>query len=752
MESRSAPEDDHWDDAIPATLCEPSLSFTTTLGQGSNHSAKVLSETDHFSESIIKSHHVDSFRREIRIELLEIVDKLNGMDESHSLMEAEFEVRCTLEIFIAKYEEAPGGMKIRCGEDLCRDQQMGAIRTICDDFGYSTTRVMLPKPFLISAEDLFVKKWTKPMDNAQVQYYRLGMADQYMIKIWLEAPNSASRWPPLELELALDHNGRMIKWLREGTYSSDDIRLSCKGLLFPEGGGCNGFDMVLKLGGVQIQTKYALKLDMRYSVPPQARTQLDNRNLQGVESLGEYIQVAETRSPYLPITTRCSPKSRAVDVDMEDNEPAEYPSQKARKPPPLTVPETKRRLCDPVSKHILTPGEELHDIDDNLETHWRTAKHVEMIKDRPDISIDAKDYIMKWDLYVTPLRLSSNYYVPQALLRFVEENKAWFAEKPCRVREFSLHATSLRLRGSIDIKCFAKCVSLLQDCSRLNTTPEERPQETPAENAVGDAAGEEATKEEALKEVAVHEEEVNEEALDGGAISEDEMNAKAGNEDARDENEAGQNHSEQEVHGDRMNGNTVGDIQILTPERDATIESADEEATYEDTREDPESLTIDDFFNAEESGIVFQQPFYFRSCWQSITHRWPRLKLHSPENFGIATVLAAIAIFQGFPNDNIDRLIALYIHHCPNENIQDLIDMYYNAADIVPEVPGVCMTELKLHRIMWEASRETCEYWLTDVYRLEGGARRTVEEAIETATNADAWAELWVRIAQECSR
>jgi hypothetical protein len=200
-----------------------------------------------------------------------------------------------------------------------------------------------------------------------------------------------------------------------------------------------------------------------------------------------------------------------------------------------------------------------------------------------------------------------------------------------------------------------------------------------------------------------------------------------------------------------MNKDTTGNIQILTPERDATNESADEEVTYEDASEDPESLRMDDFFDTEDSGVVLQQPFYFRSCWQSITQRWPRLRLHSPEIFGIATVLGAIAIFQGFPNDNIDRLIALYIHYCPNENIQDLVDMYYNASNVVPEVPGVCMTELKLHRIMWEASREACEDWLTDVYRLEHGTRRTVQEAIETATNADAWEELWERIAQECS-
>jgi hypothetical protein len=753
----SPPGDDYCDDVIPATSCQPSVSLNTALGQGSNQSSRVLSKTDHFSKSIIESHHSGLFRREIKMELLEIVDKLDEMDEIRSLIDAEFHTRCTLEIFIAKHEEAPGGMELRCGEDVWRSQQMGLIRTISDDFGHITSHIILPRPFVVQAEDLFVKKRSKKMNSAPDQDYRLGLADQYVVKVWLEAPISESRWPPLELQSALDPNGRMMIWLRDGTFSSTDLRLMCKGVLFPEGGVGNSFDMILKLGGLQIQTNYTLRLDVQYSVAPQVRTRLDTSHLQDVESPDDDRQITETHSPDLAIKIRCLPNAEADYVYLEDNEAAENPYQKSQKPPPLTVPKTKRRLCDAVSKHILTPGEELHDIDENLETCWRTSKHVEMINNHPDISTDAKDYIIKWDSYVASLRLSSNFYVPRALLRFVEENGAWFVEQPGRVREFSLHATSLRLRGSIDIECFAQCVNLLQDFCTLDAALEETCEEIYEETSVGntaeDAAVEEVADEETLNEVAGHGEEVTEEAMDGGAAGGARVNAETGNEKVTDGNDADQNQSDQdEVYGDAMNEDAAGDTQRLTPERDVSKESADEATIYVDASEELQILAIDDYVDAEDGEGNLQQSFYFDSYWQSITQRWPRLKLHGPYSFGVAASLAAIAIFQGFPDDNIDRLIAFYIHYCPNENVQDLVDMYYNAADVVPEVPGACMTELKLHRIMWEASRETCEDWLTDVYRLKDGSRRTVQEAIETATNAAAWDELWERIAQECSR
>ena len=744
--SRSPKEDNSRDEAIGAISCEPTVSFTNALSHEYNQSAEVLQGADISAKSTVRPHNSGRFQREIRMELLEIVDKLGERDELHSLIDTDFETRCTLEVFIAKYEQEPGGMKLKCGEDVWRSQQMGLIRNINDDFGHITSYIILPKPFVVPAEDLLVKKQSKRMKYADDQEYRLGLADQYVVKVWLEAPMSESRWPPFELQSALDPNGRMMIWLREGTFPSTDLRLTCKGVLFPEEGVSSSFDMVLKLGGVQIQTKYTLKLDIKYSLPPQALAWLDTPNLQVLDSPGENGQISAAHSPDLATRIRC-PRNWKVDVRMQDNESAENPSQEPQKLQRMNVPKTKRRLCDAINKHILTPEEELHGIDDNLETDWRTNKHVEMVNSRPDISSNAKDYIIKWDSYVTPLRLSSNLYLPQVLLRFVEDNRIWFAEQSCRVREFSLHATALRLRGSIDIECFAKCVTLLQEHSRLYAAPEEIHQETPVKDAIEQATGKEAAKEGPLNEVAVGEEDVHKEAMDGGAMAEEETNPEVRNGEAAEQNISNQD----EVLEDAVNKYTARDIQTLTPKRDANRESAGEEAVYEDTSEEVEALEIDYFFDTEDREGILQRSFYFHSYWRSITQRWPRLRLHGTYSFGVATLLAAIAISQGFPDDNIDRLIALCIHYCPNENIQDLIDMYYNAVEVGPEVEGVCMTELKLHRIMWEAGRQTCEEWLTDVYRLESGTRRTVQESVETATNADAWGELWERIARECS-
>ncbi len=141
--------------------------------------------------------------------------------------------------------------------------------------------------------------------------------------------------------------------------------------------------------------------------------------------------------------------------------------------PRLTIPRTRHRLFHPVTTHFLTEGEEISTCSYHMESSWRTAKHVDAIKELPDIGNDAKDYIIKWDFYTTPLRLSCNLYVPRVLIGFIETHRGWFAERRGRVRECSLHATALRLRRVIDMDCFTECITLLQECNILHKALEE---------------------------------------------------------------------------------------------------------------------------------------------------------------------------------------------------------------------------------------------------------------------------------------
>lgn len=763
MASKLPAEDGSWYDTTPA-IPEPSASFMTALGDKSNKSAEVHKGTVYPPRSMTESHHFCHFRSEIRLELLELRHKLDEVNDLYSLRDAECATRCTLEIFVANYEDTPTGTKLKCGEDLWRDQQTGIIRTICDNYSHDATQVILPRPFIIPAGELLVKRPSSAVNPIPAQCYRLDLAHQYVIKIWLEAPNSDSRWPPLELISSFEHNGRMQKWLHEGTFCSGDIRLCCKGVLFPEGGDCNGFDMVLKLGGLQIRTCYTLRFDVQYSLAPQVCERPSTPTLQEIETPGEIKGFDEYDSPHLANRTHHLSISEAEDRNVEEYEPATKDSRKSSKlPPPLTVPRTKGRLCDALIKNVFIVGEELDIIDEKLETSWRTAKHVARIEDNPDIRSDAKDYILKWDSFVTSLMLSSNYYVPQALLTFVNENKNWFAQRRARITEFSLHATSLRLRGSIDIECFAKCINLLQDCIEgFNISDDKTNRETKTHGSTTATNDEHSTNGDIFDDQKgklrmengkyADKEACNEDSAAGELIGDEVVDRKqmiqvSVDRLADNEEDAGQD----EVLGHAINKDTTGEIQRLKPHRDAEKDAANEEAVYEDASEVLEVPEIDDYFDAENGESIPDHPFYFQSYRQSIAQRWPHIKLHHPDNFGIATVIAAIAIFQGFPNDNIDRLIALHIHHCPNENIQDLTHMYYNAEDVVPVAQGVCLTELKLHKIMWEAGRDKCEVWLTDVYREEGGTRRTVREAIEIATNAGAWDELWKCIARECS-
>jgi hypothetical protein len=694
---------------------------------------------------------------------LEILDTIDEEDDPHPLSNQKFQARCTLEIFVATYDISYDVDNPIPGEDLWRDQQICDILTKCDDFGHSTTHVLLPKPFIIPASELLVKTRLASRHNEASQQFKLGLAGQYIVKIWLEAPNPNSPWPPVEVESNLDFTSRIAKWLRDGKYSRSDIRLVCKGILFPETGAHGSFDLTLKLGGLRIKSHFALKLDIQYSLPPRTRWERRALDVQDIEASVGSGRLSEVEGLDITIREHCPSSSEAGDADAEHIGVPKEPVESSPKSFQLTVPWTERRLCDTDIKNVLVPGEEIGGIDSNREVIWRLAKHASTIEARSDISNDTKEYIMKWDSFVMPLRLSSKYYVPHALTMFVSENMQWFHARKTRMKEFGLHVTSLRLRGIIDLECFAKCVNLLRECVESHKRLDMRNREVFLHDADRDSDSDEhidgswADKVGTIKETS----EVSrrdEDPKGGDARNEDTTVVQSLSEKVADlwlvlEESPDRTTVAEDSQNTSAQNQVVGvthDPSRPTPQEYSNGDAIDDDLTYEDASEELEILDNDDYFDAGDDDAILHQPHYLQFYWQSLTQRWPRLKLHSREHFGIATAIAAIAIFQGFPSDNIDRLIALHIHHCPNENIQDLVRMYNNSNYIAPVVPGVFMTEQKLHRVMWEAGRELCEVWLTDVYRLEDGTRRTVEEAVETAASAETWDELWIQISNEC--
>ncbi|KAM3078104.1 hypothetical protein ACMFMG_002594 [Clarireedia jacksonii] len=114
------------------------------------------------------------------------------------------------------------------------------------------------------------------------------------------------------------------------------------------------------------------------------------------------------------------------------------------------VPNTKTPLYDLITKRVLVPGEELPDSDDEKDESWLFQKQRDLVNDFTDVTDDEKDYIIRWNDYILPLRLTADTYLPAALVRFVELNRIWFAERHSRKRELLKYIEGNVMRGSIN--------------------------------------------------------------------------------------------------------------------------------------------------------------------------------------------------------------------------------------------------------------------------------------------------------------
>lgn len=740
-ESRSTSQEDLHGETTPSTSVHSMVSSTGMSIYRTNLSSVGLLANEGASESMTDLKSQVAFRKACKIEILGVENRSQDIAKSCQLVDAEFETLCTLEIFAGTYGKNPLIATRNIWEELFRMSRVGTFRTLVDNGGGSSARVVLESPFLIPAEQLFIERDSHTINCVSGLHrngtYRCELADHYLVKIWFEPHNSKSKWPPLDPQSSLDPEGKIMQWLSCGVFAEKDIRLSCRGIISPGLLSQEPFNLEFNLAGRRQHTQYSLNLDVQWSCLTLPGTRLGSPKeclelpeFQNLDAMNEE-RLTESGSP-LVLRPHYPEKPEIEDMEIEHSESALGPlhaisqepwSQKCYKfnrgpSTRLIIPNTGQKLYHPVTKHVLKAGEELFARDYYLEDLWRSAKHVDVVKELPNIGDDARDYIMKWDYYATSLKLSCNLHLSRAVVDFIRIHRVWLAERKIRIRECSLHVTVLRLRGSIHIECFTKCITILQECNKFRL------------------ATEDSSWAKVIDQTSGHEHAEIEDAADSygsgkEASNEGRVEDASADEDIVPDSEA----FEKPLDEDVLNN-------IHQYASDSTRDSS-EESSYEDSREYPQILTIDDFIEIENPRDNRKSSQILRACWKGITERWPRLRLHGMDSFGVASMLAAIVIFQGFPDSNIDRLIALNIHYCPNEDIQDLTNMYHNATDVVPKMEGVFMTRLKLHKIMWEAGQEKCEEWLTDVYRLPDGSRRNVQDAIDFAMKPGEWDELW---------
>ena len=131
------------------------------------------------------------------------------------------------------------------------------------------------------------------------------------------------------------------------------------------------------------------------------------------------------------------------------------------------VPKTNKPLYDTVTKQVLEPGAEIPNSDDEKDEGWLHQKHRDIILDYGDVTNDEKDYIIQWNPFIMAEQLTSDMHLGHAILRFVEANRSWFAQRQSRKQEFGKTIETFLMRGIIDMKLVDKCISILKEATKM---------------------------------------------------------------------------------------------------------------------------------------------------------------------------------------------------------------------------------------------------------------------------------------------
>jgi hypothetical protein len=125
--------------------------------------------------------------------------------------------------------------------------------------------------------------------------------------------------------------------------------------------------------------------------------------------------------------------------------PQQISGQKRRRPIVPCIPDTP--LYHPVSKQLLTPGEELPQ--PAPDKQWILQKYREALRDFSDITPEEREYMFKWDSFLQPLNVTTAAHLPTIWLAFVDKHADWLVEKEHRMLEFTKHAALLYGRSLI---------------------------------------------------------------------------------------------------------------------------------------------------------------------------------------------------------------------------------------------------------------------------------------------------------------
>lgn len=89
-----------------------------------------------------------------------------------------------------------------------------------------------------------------------------------------------------------------------------------------------------------------------------------------------------------------------------------------------------------------------------------------------DIELPEREYILAWDKFVLPKRLSSEIFVPRVLLEFLQAKAVWIVSSEQREEEFFKHLAYLQLRDVVDQPTLDEINLILQDARAARANKE----------------------------------------------------------------------------------------------------------------------------------------------------------------------------------------------------------------------------------------------------------------------------------------
>jgi hypothetical protein len=130
-------------------------------------------------------------------------------------------------------------------------------------------------------------------------------------------------------------------------------------------------------------------------------------------------------------------------------------------PKALKVPKTQKPLYHTITKSLLKPGDDFTSSDDEKDESWLQHKHRDIILDFSDIAVDEKEYINRWNPFITDKQYTVRTYLPRAISEFLDNNKEWLLEKDTRKHEFVKQCQMFILRGDITEDHFSRLMDRL---------------------------------------------------------------------------------------------------------------------------------------------------------------------------------------------------------------------------------------------------------------------------------------------------